>query len=294
MELIYWDHYYNGILLLNLAIVIALFVSLKFFSAAIIHVNPTKELSVKDNPAFGISLAGAIMAIAIMLGGAIYGSPENNMVHSFLAVAGLGVVGILLMAVTRFIFTKVTLTKISLRDEILAGNKAVAIADAGNVIAAAIIIYVVMIWVPTYSLEAMFALLGGYAISQAFLTAMTLLRIRVFAKVNCGDCLQTQLKQGNIAIALKFAGQKIGAALAMSTAAQIVVYEEYSVGPILLAWLVASVIVVAVWEILCFAAQKIILPHVDLNHEIIDDKNIAIGAMQAAIFISIGMLISRL
>lgn len=294
MELIYWDHYYNGILLLNLAIVIALFVSLKFFSAAIIHVNPTKELSVKDNPAFGISLAGAILAIAIMLGGAIYGSPENNMVHSFLAVAGLGVVGILLMAVTRLIFTKVTLTKISLRDEILAGNKAVAIADAGNVIAAAIIIYVVMIWVPTYSMEAMFALLGGYAISQAFLTAMTLLRIRVFAKVNCGDCLQTQLKQGNIAMALKFAGQKIGAALAMSTAAQIVVYEEYSVGPILLAWLVASVIVVAVWEILCFAAQKIILPHVDLNHEIINDKNIAIGAIQGAIFISIGMLISRL
>ncbi len=294
MELIYWDHYYNGILLLNLAIVIALFVSLKFFSAAIIHVNPTKELSVKDNPAFGISLAGAILAIAIMLGGAIYGSPENNMVHSFLAVAGLGVVGILLMTVTRFIFTKVTLTKISLRDEILAGNKAVAIADAGNVIAAAIIIYVVMIWVPTYSMEAMFALLGGYAISQAFLTAMTLLRIRVFAKVNCGDCLQAQLKQGNIAIALKFAGQKIGAALAMSTAAQIVVYEEYSVGPILLAWLAASVIVVAVWEVLCFAAQKIILPNVDLNHEIIDDKNIAIGAMQAAIFISIGMLISRL
>ena len=100
-----------------------------------------------------------------------------------------------------------------------------------------------MIWVPTYSMEAMFALLGGYAISQAFLTAMTLLRIRVFAKVNCGDCLQTQLKQGNIAMALKFAGQKIGAALAMSTAAQIVVYEEYSVGPILLAWLVASVTV---------------------------------------------------
>lgn len=294
MNLIYWDHYYNGVLLLNLAIVVGVLVSLKFFSAAIIHVNPTRELSVKDNPAFGISLAGATLAIAIMLGGAIYGSPENNLVHSLLAVAGLGLLGVLLMTVTRLIFTKITLPAISLRAEILAGNKAVAIADAGNVIAAAIIVYVVMIWVPGYSIEAMAALFGGYAISQIFLTALTVARIKVFAKVMQGDCLQTQLKQGNIAIALRFAGQKIGTALAMSTAAHIVVYEEYSVLPILLAWMVASAIVVAIWEVLCLVAQKVILSGVDLNHEVIQDKNIAIGALQAAICISVGLLISQL
>lgn len=294
MSLIYWDHYYNGVLLLNLAIVVGLLVSLKFFSAAIIHVNATKELSVRDNPAFGISLAGATLAIAIMLGGAIYGSPENNMVHSLLAVAGLGLVGIFLMTITRLIFTKITLPAISLRAEILAGNKAVAIADAGNVLAAAIIIYVVMIWVPGYSLESMLALMGGYAISQMFLTVLTVARIKVFAKVRQGDCLQAQLKQGNIAIALRFAGQKIGTALAMSTAAHIVVYEEYSVLPILLAWMVASAIVVAIWEVLCLAAQKIILPGMDFNHEVINDKNIAVGVLQAAICISIGLLISQL
>ncbi|QQG37196.1 MAG: DUF350 domain-containing protein [Micavibrio aeruginosavorus] len=294
MNLIYWDHYYNGVLLLNLAIVVGVLVSLKFFSAAIIHVNPTRELSVRDNPAFGISLAGATLAIAIMLGGAIYGSPENNLMHSLMAVAGLGLLGILLMTITRLIFTKVTLPAISLRAEILAGNKAVAIADAGNVIAAAIIVYVVMIWVPGYSIESMLALLGGYAISQIFLTALTVARIKVFAKVRQGDCLQTQLKQGNIAIGLRFAGQKIGTALAMSTAAHIVVYEEYSVLPILLAWMVASAIVVAVWEALCLVAQRIILPGMDLNHEVIQDKNIAVGVLQAVICISIGLLISQL
>lgn len=294
MDLIYWDHYYNGVLLVNLAIVVALFVSLKFFSAAIIHVDPTKELSVKDNPAFGISLAGAMLAISIMLGGAIYGSPENNLFHTAIGVAGLGILGIILMTVTRFIFTKITLPKISLRQEILAGNKAVAIANSGNVIAAGIIIYVVMSWVPDYTTETVLTLLGGYAISQAFLTAMTLIRIRVFAKINQGGTLQDQLQQGNIAMALKFAGQKIGVALAMSTAAQIVVYEEYDIGPILIAWLVASVIVVIVWEILCQIAQRIILMNIDLHHEVINDKNIAIGSVQAAICISIGMLISQL
>ncbi len=293
MDLIYWDHYYNGVLLLNLAVVLALFVSLKFFSAAIIHVNPTKELSIRDNPAFGISLAGAMLGVAIMLGGAVYGDPDNNGVPSFIEVAALGLTGIALMMVTRFVLSKLVLTRITLRQEILAGNKAVAIADAGNVIASAIIIYVVMIWVPAYSMDTMFALFGGFAVSQAFLAFMTILRIRLFPKVNCGDCLQTQLKQGNIAMGLKFAGQKIGTALAMSTAAHIVVYEEYSVGPILLAWAVASVIVVAVWEVLCQIAQRIILMKVDLTHEIVNDKNIAIGAMLAAIYISIGLLISQ-
>jgi uncharacterized membrane protein YjfL (UPF0719 family) len=293
MDLIYWDHYYNAIVLMNLAVVVAVFVSLKLFSAAIIHVNPTKELSVRDNPAFGISLAGAMLGIAIMLGGAVYGDPDEKGLPSFVEVAGLGALGIILMMVTRFVLSKVVLTKITLREEILAGNKAVAIADAGNVIAAAIIIYVVMIWVPDYSVEALIALIGGYAISQIFLSMMTVVRIRIFGKVNQGDCLQSQLKSGNIAMGLKFAGQKIGTALAMSTAAHIVVYEELSVGPILIAWMIASVVVVIVWEILCQIAQRIILVNVDLNHEIINDKNIAIGAMQAAIFISIGLLISQ-
>lgn len=294
MDLIYWDHYYNGVLLMNLAVVLGLFVSLKLFSAAIIHVNPTKELSVRDNPAFGISLAGAMLGVAIMLGGAVYGDPDNDGVPSFVEVAALGLTGIALMMVTRFVLSKVVLTRITLREELLAGNKAVAIADAGNVIASAIIIYVVMIWVPAYSLDTVFALLGGFAISQFFLAAMTVLRMRVFAKVNCGDCLQDQLKQGNIAMGLKFAGQKIGTALAMSTAAHIVVYEEYSVGPILLAWMVASVIVVLVWEMLCQIAQRILLMKVDITHEIINDKNIAIGSMLAAIYISIGLLISQI
>lgn len=293
MDLIYWDHYYNGILLMNLAVVVGVFVSLKLFSAAIIHVNPTKELSVRDNPAFGISLAGAMLGIAIMLGGTVYGDPDEKGLPSFIEVAGLGVLGIMLLMVTRFILSKFVLTKITLREEILAGNKAVAIADAGNVIAAGIIIYVVMIWVPDFSADALMALLGGFVISQIFLTVMTLLRIRVFARVSQGDCLQSQLRQGNIAIALKFAGQKIGTALAMSTAAHIVVYEELSIGPILIAWMIASVMVVIVWEVLCQIAQKIILMNVNLNHEIITDRNIAIGAMQAAIYISIGLLISQ-
>lgn len=294
MDLIYWDHYYNGVLLLNLAVVMALFVSLKLFSGAIIHVDSTRELSVRDNPAFGISLAAAMLGVAIMLGGAVYGDPDETGLPSWVDVGAFGLTGIVLLTITRFVLSKIVLTRISLRQEILGGNKAVAIADAGNVVASAIIIYIVMKWVPAYTFDTMMALLGGFAVSQAFLALMTVLRIRVFGRFGYGGNLQEHLKQGNMAVALKFAGQKIGTALAMSTAAQIVVYEEYSVGPILMAWAMASVIVVFVWEILCQIAQRSILFRVDLQHEIVSDKNIAIGTILAAIYISLGLLISQI
>jgi uncharacterized membrane protein YjfL (UPF0719 family) len=292
-DMIYWDHYYNAILLLNLIITIALFTSLRLFSGVIAHIDPSNELLKKDNPAFGISLAGATFAIAIILSSTIYGNSEANMLHAAMAVGLYGLLGIGLMALTRFIFDKVTLSTVSLRDEIVRGNIAVAIADAGNVLAAAIIIRAVMLWVTVDTLEGVIALLGGYAVSQFLLTAMNFLRMKALGASGKG-CLQDELKSGNTALALRFAGQKIGTAFAIATAAQIVVYEEYGIVSILGAWFVASIAVIIVWKALAWIATKIILFGTDVNQEVIDRKNIAIGALQAAIYAALGFLISQL
>lgn len=294
MDMIYWDHYYNVILLANLLIVIGLFASLRLFSGAIAHVDASDELLRKDNPAFGISLAAATFAVTIMLSGTIYGSPENDVIHSIVAVGLFGILGIGLMAVTRFVFDKITLSDISLRDEIIAGNKAVAIADAGNVLAAAIIIRAVMIWVTVYSLEGVLALLGAFAVSQVILTTMTLIRMRIFGAVKKGARIQDELKSGNVAVALHFAGRKIGTAFAIAMAAQIVVYEEYELLPILAAWFFASLIIILVWKMLTYVAERIILFRVNLHQEVVDQRNIAVGALQAVIYISMAILLSQL
>lgn len=294
MDMIYWDHYYNVILLLNLLIVIGLFASLRFFSGVIAHVNASDELLRKDNPAFGISLAAATFAVTIMLSGTIYGSPENDLVDSVVAVGLFGVLGIALMAVTRIVFEKITLADISLRDEIVKGNKAVAIADAGNVLAAAIIIRAVMIWVTVYSLDGVIALLGAYAVSQVILTTMTLIRMKVFGAIKNGSRIQDELKNGNVAVALHFAGQKIGTAFAIAMAAQIVVYEQYDLVPILTAWFVASVAIILIWKMLSYVAERIILFRVNLYQEVFEQGNVAIGALRAVIYISMALLLSQL
>lgn len=139
MDAIYWDHYYNDVILLNLLIVIALFTSLRLFSGTIAHINASDEIIKKDNPAFGISLAATTFALTIMLTGTIYGSPDIDSHYALMAVGGFGILGIILMAITRIIFDKLVLPQLSLRNEIVNGNLAVGIADAGNVLAAAII-----------------------------------------------------------------------------------------------------------------------------------------------------------
>lgn len=82
MNFVYWDSGLNGVILINLAIVIGLFTCIRLFSGTIAHINASNEILKKDNPAFGISLAGVTFAVGIMLSGAIYGHPSGDLVLS--------------------------------------------------------------------------------------------------------------------------------------------------------------------------------------------------------------------
>lgn len=132
MDLIYWDHYYDKVLIGNLVIIIALFAAMRWFSGMAERIDPSNELLIKDNPAFGISLAGKVFGVTIMLSGMIFGGNIETF-QSFLSVFLTGIGGIFFMGVAHFIFTKIIFNKTSVRDEIVKRNIAVAIADTGNI-----------------------------------------------------------------------------------------------------------------------------------------------------------------
>lgn len=294
MDIVYWDPHYNGILLLNLAIVIALFTSIRFFSGAIAHIDSSKELFQKDNAAFGISLAGVILAVTILLSGTMYGVPYEDALASSTFLLAFGVLGIVLMSLTRIIFDRLALPKIVLRDEIKNGNIAVAIADTANVLAAAIIIRAIMIWVTDNSIDGLIALFVGYAISQLILTATTFIRCKLFALAYKGRSIQDELHSGNIAMALDFAGKKIGTAFAITLAAKIVVYEVYTIQTIFLPWIFVCIAAILIIRLISFIAERVILFRINTVAEILDDRNIAAGAVQGAIYLAIAILISEL
>lgn len=292
MDIVYWDHGDNAIILLNLAIVVGLFASLRLFSGTIAHINASDELLKKDNPAFGISMAGVVFAITILLSGTIYGYVGENFMNSAVSIGLFGIIGIMLMALTRIIFDRLALPHISLRDEIVKGNMAVAIVDTANVIAAALILRAVMMWIPDNTIEALAALLIMYAVSQFILTGTTFLRLKLFKKMHPERSIEAELKNGNTALALSFAGGKIMAAFAITLASQLIIYGYQDTMFALVAWAVVSVIFIIILKILSLIAERIILFKIAVRHEILEQKNIAIGAIQAIIQIAMGILLA--
>ena len=287
------DGQLNLVLLCNLAIAIGLFTSLRWLSGVISHTNPDKELLKKDNPAFGISLCAVVFAVTIVLTGAIYGDPIYALEESVISVGLYGVIGLVLLAFTRLIFDRLALPNISIRDEIVKGNISAAIVDAGNVIAAAIIIRTMMVWVDANTIDGLFIVLLGFFISQMLLTATTIFRTQKFAK-KLGKTYQEHFTEGNTSAALRFAGRKIGTAFAITAAANILLFEELSLHILLLQWTVASIVMILALSALAFIANKIILFHVDTDSEVIRQHNIAVGIVQCVIYISLGILLSEL
>lgn len=294
LELIAWDASYNQILAFNLALLIVLFTSLRLFSGIISHINAAEEFFKKDNPAFGISVAGVAFAVTIILSGTVYGDPVQDIHDSMIAIGLYGLFGIALMALTRIIVDKISLRELSIRDEIVSGNIAAAIVDASHVIATGIIIRGVMVWIAANTIEGLQALIIGYVVSQVILMVTSWLRIHLFSMQRDGASLQQQVKQGNVAVALYFAGRKIGTAFAITAASQLMLYTLLDIQKLLVAWTFVSVIMIALLAVISWIADRLIFFRVNVQDEVIEQRNIAVGALQAVTYISLGLFLSQL
>lgn len=293
-DIVFWDGNYMVVLLTKIAIAVALFAILRYFSGLIASVNPTRQLIEKDNPAFGISMSGVAVAVTIMITGTVYGTPEMTIWQTISSTGLYGLLGIALMSLSRLIFDDIALPNISLRIHILKGNVAVGIIDAGNVIATAIIIRSVMLWVEFNTPDGIKAVLVGYLISQILMTVMTMIRVRLFAWQHPGRKLQSEFENGNIALALRFTGHRVGTALAISAAASTLLYELSNFWLLLLGWVAISLVLIGVLNLLALISDKIILMRVDVEDEVVRQRNIALGAVQGATFFALGLLLAEL
>lgn len=281
------------VILVNFAIALILLVGIKYISAAVSHVQAKTELSVKDNGAFGISTAGVILGVIIMTTGIMTDEASLDLSLLAMMMAGYGLLGIALMFVTRVIFDDLAMPRIKLRDEILRGNMAAGIVDAGNVIASALVVRAVMYWVNSYTWQGLVILLIAYFLSQLFLTLVVRLGLARFQRRH-NAVVQHQVGSGNVAVALRFAGFRIGTALAITAASQMVpyAYDEFLLP--MVSWLIMSLVIVIITSVVAWLADHIILSDINLELEVDSQRNIAVGSMQAAIHISVGLLMMAL
>jgi uncharacterized membrane protein YjfL (UPF0719 family) len=287
------DTNYVMVLLINLGIAMALLAGLKFLAGLISNVNATQELAEKDNPAFGISLAGVAMAITIMLTGVMSGEASASFASEAMLVAGYGLLGLILMVLTRFVFDRISMPQFSVKDAILKGNIAAGILDAGNVVATAIIIRALLMWVNTESLQGLAVILGGFVISQLILSAASIYR-RKRSLSRHNKSLQDAIEGGNIAVAWRFTGFRIAVALAITAASGFIPYAQESLCEIMLLWTLVSICLLGVISILAVVTDKLILSGIDVQDEVDNQGNLAIGIIQCAITIAVGIIIAVL
>jgi len=291
MELEFLTGQTIGMLVMDFALVFAVLLLVRVLYGVASGVDTLHELSVKDNFAIGISLAGATAAIGIMLTGVVSGALAFRFDMEFVAIVSYGVLGLVMMWLTRLIFDRVSLPGLSVRAEIGAGNAAIATVEAGNLLATAIMVRAVMVWSDDALLPGLVAVVVGYVASQIILTATAYYRIWLYRRRNSGGRFADAVQSGNLAVALRFIGFQIGVALAVTAAGGLAPYTPGDPVTQAILWGVVSVCAAVVLVVLTLIAEFAVLTGLDLSEEVDRQRNIGVALVEVSVYLAIGLLL---
>lgn len=281
-------------LAIDITIAIILLGAMKFVSGLSAQVNATDELSNEDNFAFGISVAGSIAALGIVLTGAITGENAPSYQMEIIGMLSYGILGLVLIKIGRVIHDRLALNQIDKNEHIKARNITVGLVDAAGAIATAIIIRAVLLWVNGIDVNTFVAIVAGFVVSQAMLVLVTRIKERQYAKNNQNDSMQEAFANGQVALAIRYAGQVISTALAVTAASYFFEYNPETLSSTLIAWLIFSVVMTVLVSLLTTIAKSIILWGINLVEEVDQQHNIGVASVEMAISISIALILTAL
>ncbi len=282
------------ILAIDVAIAIFLLGTMRFVSGLSSKVNTTDELSKEDNFAFGISVAGSIAALGIVLTGAITGEAADSYLGEFIGMLSYGLFGLILIKVGRIIHDRLALNQLDKTELIKNRNITVGLVDAAGVIATAIVIRAVLLWVDGLNVSTFIAIASGFAVAQTMLVMVTRFKERQYKKNNQEDCMQEAFAKGQVALAIRYAGQVISTALAVTAASHFLTYSPDTLVNNLLGWLIIGTVMTILVTFLTFIAKRIILWGINLVEEVDQQHNIGVASIEMAISISIALILSAL
>jgi uncharacterized membrane protein YjfL (UPF0719 family) len=280
--------------LVDFAIAVALLSGMRFLSGLVGNVSATHEMSQNDNKAFGVSLAGAMVAVSIMLMGVVSGEAGFSLADEAMSVILFGVIGIVLMWLTRIVFDRVSFPGLSIHDQIMKGNMAASIIDACNMIATAIIIKAAMTWVEGGLQMAIIAVVASFIASQIIMAIATLYRVKVFSKRHGGRKLHSAIEENNVALALRFSAYRIGIAMAVSAAFAAVEYDPEAFMTVFALWFAVALMLFVILTLVAIIIRLGVLHDINVGEEVGQQGNIAIGIIEGSIYIVVGLLLAGL
>ncbi|VAX08278.1 hypothetical protein MNBD_GAMMA25-506 [hydrothermal vent metagenome] len=280
--------------LVDFLIALILLTGMRFLSGLVSNVSATHEISSKDNTAFGISLSGAMIAISIMLIGVISGDAGYSLANEAFTVILFGIIGIVLMWLTRIAFDRISFPALSIQQQIMQGNMAASIIDACNMIATAIIIKGAMSWVDGNLSMALVAVVVSFVAAQIIMALATLYRVKVYEKRHQGLRLHSAIENNNIALALRFSAYRIGIAIAVSAAFTAVEYDSDAFASVFILWFAIALLLFVLLTLIAIVIRYGVLHRVNVGEEVGQQANIAVGAIEGSIYIVVGLLLAGL
>ena len=281
-------------LAIDITIAIILLGAMRFISGLSAKVNSTDELAKEDNFAFGISVAGSVAALGIVLTGAISGENADSYLMEIIGMGSYGIFGLILIKIGRVFHDRFALNKIDKNAQIKARNIAVGIVDASGAIATAIVIRAVLLWVYGLDISTFTAIAAGFIVSQAMLVLVTRIKERQYAKNNQNHSMQNAFAQGHVALAIRYAGQAISTALAVTAASHFLTYSPETLLVNLVGWLVFGMIMTLLVALLTSIAKRLVLMGINLVEEVDQQHNIGVASVEMAISISIALILTAL
>ncbi|TQV88520.1 DUF350 domain-containing protein [Aliikangiella coralliicola] len=283
-------------LAVDLVIVIALLVSMKFLKGFFSSVHATEELKEKNNAAFGISYAGGILALGFMLTGASSGEFADSLADEAINMLMFGLFGLVMIMAGRFIQDKFVLTQFDVHAELVKGNQASAFVDVGHMLAVGLIVRAAMIWVPVSDWRILPVLLVAFVLAQVVMLFASIYRIKLFKARNEGkaNCLQAAIAAGNAALALRYAAFMVGAALAVTAATGVVPFTLENQWLAVAMWAGMSLAGIIIFAVLVMLVRKIVLTGIDVAEEVDQQQNTGVAAIEGALFVSLGLILVAL
>jgi uncharacterized membrane protein YjfL (UPF0719 family) len=284
------DSHIIFILAVNIVISVGLITSLRFIKGITYGVSTKEELSVRDNFAFGISFGGEVIGLSLVMMGVMSGKAASSLGMEILSIFEFALLGLILIKAGGYFQDKIVLSKLPIQDEISKENTAAALIDMSHLIATGLIIRAAMLWVDGGGYNALIMVIFAFIAAQLIMLLVSLYRRTAYKRRNNGAELESAIKDQNIALSLRYSGHIIGAALTVASVSQIVVFNPMSFNMSVIIWLISGIAGVLVMSLLAFIARLVILKGINVVEEVDQQENVGVAAIEAAIYIAIGLV----
>ncbi|QJR82895.1 DUF350 domain-containing protein [Alteromonas pelagimontana] len=277
-------------LVIDVGLALLLLMVMKWLAGISRRSTVADELGVKDNFAFGISIAGGMLSLCIVMASVVGRHIGQGYGRAAIGMLTFGVVGIILVKFGRFAHDKVVLNHLDSHALISDRSVSVALVDAASLISSAIILRSMMVWVDGSDMNAIIAIVTGFTVVLTILLVMTRLYEIRYARDNQNDSFQGALKKGQMALAIEHSGNLLGTALVVASASNLLEYNPLGYVSNVTGWLIVSIVLAFLLMVLVTVSKKFILYGLNYRLEVDQQHNIGVACLELTLSVGIALI----